>query len=121
MKEVEVKNAKIRKTTLGIEDHGILTCYVHLEGDGWGVGFGGFTLDGPIKRGNEFSHREGTAYGMEFINRVLKTLEINSWEKLPGAIVRCKSEGWGGRCLAIGHPLKEQWFEPEADLAHLAR
>ena len=56
---------------------------------------------------------------MEFIRRILETLEINGWEKLPGTVIRCKTEGWGGGVPAIGHALKEKWFEPSIDLAHL--
>ena len=45
----EIKNARITRTTLGVEDHGILTAFLHLEGDGWGIGFGGYALDEPRK------------------------------------------------------------------------
>ena len=33
---MEVKNAKIVSTTLGKEDHGIMTFYITIEGHGWG-------------------------------------------------------------------------------------
>ena len=105
----EIRNAKITSTMLGVEDHGILTCFVHLSGDSWGVGFGGYALDQYSE--NE-KRRRGTAYGMEFIRRLLATLDVETWEKLPGQVVRVDTEGWGGKALRIGHALKEQWFDP---------
>lgn len=41
----EIKNARIESTMLGYEDHGILTAFVTVGGDGWGCGFGGYGLD----------------------------------------------------------------------------
>ena len=32
-----IENVKITKTFFGMEDHGILTCYLTVEGDGFGV------------------------------------------------------------------------------------
>ncbi|WP_105206204.1 hypothetical protein [Streptococcus suis] len=40
-----IENVKITKTFLGREDHGILTCYLTVEGDGFGVSIGGYCLD----------------------------------------------------------------------------
>lgn len=116
----EIKNARIVRTTLGVEDHGIFSCFLMLEGDGWGGGFGGYALDGPVKEGGEFKGRRGTAWGAEFIRRLLDTLCVETWEALPGTIVRVESEGWGGRAaVAIGHAIKDRWFRPETDLAAL--
>lgn len=111
MKQVEIKNAKITGTTLGYEDHGILTCFVHVEGDSWGCGFGGYGLDEwdePQKA------RIGTAYGCQFIIETLKVVGVDSWEKLKGQHVRVESEGWGGKITRIGHITKELWFDPKA-------
>lgn len=104
---------------LGFEDHGIMTAFVHLSGDGWGVGFGGYGLDEPVHANGDFVGRRGCAYGMEWIRRVLDVLEVETWEKLPGIVVRVRSEGFGGRALAIGHAIKERWFDPN-DIRHMA-
>ena len=40
-------NARITSTMLGIEDHGILTCMLHLQQEGCGQAFGGYRLDAP--------------------------------------------------------------------------
>ena len=63
----EIVNARIRSTTLGVEDHGIFTAWLNLDYGGSGQGFGGWALDGkPVKR-DAHSRRPGTAYGCEFI------------------------------------------------------
>ena len=104
----EIKNAKIVSTTLGVEDHGLLSAFVHLDGDGWGCGFGGYKLDGP------HGHiGQGPNYCAAFIRGVLDALEVERWEKLPGTIVRAYSEGPGGGILRIGHAYKDKWFDPK--------
>lgn len=111
MPDTKIQNAKITSTMLGIEDHGILTAFVYLEGDGWGVGFGGYALD---EWDEAAKRRKGGAYGTEFIMRVLKAVGVERWEDLPGKHVRVESEGWGGQARRIGHITKELWFDPKA-------
>lgn len=111
-----IENAKIASTSLGYEDHGILTAFLHLSGEGWGVGFGGYALD---TWNDALKRRVGTSYGIEFITSILTTLEVSSWERLPGQFVRVETEGWGGRALRIGHITKNQWFDPKALLEQL--
>lgn len=108
--KTEIVNAKIKSTMLGKEDHGIFTCYLFLEGDGWGCGFGGYGMD---EWNEKAKRRLPTAYGMDFIASIMATLEIESWEKLPGTFVRAETEGCGGTVKRIGHPLKNKWFDPE--------
>ena len=108
MKRIE--NAKISGTMLGIEDHGIFTCYVYVEGHAWGCGFGGYAMD---QWNAKKKNREGTGYGMEFLKRILNCLEVSEWEKLKGTPVRVETEGVGGRITRIGHYLKDKWFDPE--------
>ena len=110
MKLQEIMNATIIGTSLGVEDHGIFTCNLHLSGDGWGCGFGGYALD---QWTDKQKRRIGTAYGMQFIARILETLEVDSWEKLKGQHVRVVTDGVGGRIQSIGHFLKDKWFDPK--------
>lgn len=86
-------NAIIKSTSLGWEDHGILTAYLHCEWPGAGVGVGGFGLDEFDERGKP---RKGTAYGLDHIMRLLETVGVNSWEKLPGKNVIVLFAGTGG-------------------------
>ena len=111
---METKNAVIESTMLGIEDHGILTCFLNLNYGGSGQGFGGYGLDGFDKAKDK---RIGTAWGMEFVRRVLETMEVDSWEKLSGKHCRVISDN--GKVYKIGHIIKDRWFDPEKDLAFL--
>lgn len=115
--ELEIKNAKIKSTSLGVEDHGIFTAYLNIEGDGWGCGFGGFGLDEYSK--NE-GKRIGHAFGVDFIKGILETLDVLTWEKLPGTFLRVEAKGLGGGITRIGHPIKEVWFDPK-ELAEKVR
>lgn len=108
--QLRVENAVIESTMLGPEDHGILSCFVMVSGDGWGCGFGGYALDRYDKVAKE---RRGTAYGLEFIRRILTTLEVERWEKLPGTPLRVETDGIGGGITRIGHFRKNRWFSPE--------
>lgn len=111
MSATKIENAQITGTTLGIEDHGIMTAMIGLSGEGWDVGFGGFALD---QWDEAQKRRVGTDYGLEFVMRVLHVVGVDSWEKLKGQHVRVESEGWGGRALKIGHITKDRWFDPQA-------
>ena len=107
----EICNATIQSTMLGIEDHGIMTAYLMLEGDGWGCGFGGYSLDTPS--GKMDGKRMGTAYGIDWIMAVLDTVGVDSWEQLKGKVIRCEVEGVGGMAKRIGHVIKDKWFDPK--------
>ncbi len=112
-------NARIRSTTLGVEGHGILSCMIDCEGEGWGQGFGGYAFDEPTwgpggREEHDFKGRRGVAFGMEFIRRLLDTLKVEKWEALPGQHVRLRKESDFGAIEAIGHITSERWFDPKA-------
>jgi len=113
----EIKNAIIESTHLGNESHGIFSSMLHLNYGGLCQGFGGYGFDKPIKdSGGKFERREGTAYGCEFIMRILETLEVETWEKLKGTHLRVDTER--NKIHGIGHIIKDKWFYPEKDLAY---
>lgn len=102
-----IVNARIAETQFGYEGHGIMTCYLLIEGDGWCCNFGGYALD---SWNNEESRRVGTAQGFNAVIELMKTLEVEKWEDLKGKYIRCETEGWGGRITKVGHMLKGRWF-----------
>lgn len=110
--DTEIRNATIKSTELGLKDHGCLSFFLYLDYGGAGQGFGGYVLDEPIHKNGKFIKRIGSAFGMEIINQILKVLEVNSWEKLPGTPCRAKTEHH--KVHAIGHYLKDNWFDIEA-------
>lgn len=111
-----IQNARITSTTLGVNDHGIMDAWLMLDYGGSGQGFGGYALDEPLKRDGKFVRRAGTSFGLQFIMDLLATLEVESWEKLPGTVlrVRLSGDGFGGKIEAVGHYMKDQWFDPAA-------
>ena len=105
----EIKNAKIRSTMLGVEDHGIFTFVLNLDYGGSGQGFGTFCLDEPLKKDGKFLGRVGTAVGMDAIMKVLDVIGVGSWEKLPGQVLRAESDMC--QIYRIGHFMKDEWFD----------
>lgn len=103
------KNALIKSTFLGREDHGIFTFWIHMDYGGTCQGFGGYGLDDVQNDENgKFVCRTGTVVGMQLIIEILKTLEVKSWEDLPTK--HCRVRGNRGRITGIGHILKDKWF-----------
>lgn len=99
----EIRNARVRSTYLGMEDHGIPTFNVDLQYEGnIFQGFGGFDL---------------RHYGIKPIMRILATLEVPSWEKLPGSFCRVRVES--GLVCAIGHFFENRWYEVQKEGAVL--
>lgn len=113
-----IRNAVIRTTRLGREDHGIFSYMIDLDyGDSSYQGFGGYMLDthDPVTKA-----RIGTRYGTEAIFKLLDVLEVSTWEKLPGTSCRVIHHDPWGRIQAIGHYLKDQWLDLD-ELAHQHR
>lgn len=84
----------IKSTSLGTQDHGIITSMLHVEWTGGGIGVGGYCLDEPRKDADgKRIGRFGTAYGLDHIMRVLETVGVDKWEQLPGKQVIVLFEG----------------------------
>jgi hypothetical protein len=102
------KVAKIKSTHLGTEDHGILTAYLHVDGDGWGVGIGGYGLDSWDEVAKK---RIPTAYGLDQLVQMFETVGAPSWEKLPGREVLVlfdSPDSWGSTAKGIAHITDEK-------------
>lgn len=102
--QIDGQIMRIKSTRLGYEDHGILTAFLHCEGDGSGIGVGGYCLDQPRDKDARDYERTGTAYGLDHIIRIIETVGVESWEQLPGKdiIVLYKGNaGWGGSSAGI--------------------
>ena len=103
-----IENVKITDTFLGREDHGILTCHLTVEGDGFAVIIGGYCLDKYDEHKNK---RVAFHKSFELIDRILEVVGVNSWEELQGKHIRVKSNGYGGRVTKIGNLFKEDWLD----------
>ena len=77
----EWRNAQISSAWIGTEDHGILTAYIIVEGDGWGCGLGGYNCRGAALAA--------------FVEGVLDKLGVRRWEELVGMYVQVRQSGGG--------------------------
>ena len=108
MSQTEIKNAKIKSTQLGREDHGIMTFMIFIEISGGGCwGVGGYALDGYDKN---LQQRVFHAKSMEAISKILEVVGVDSWEDLPGKYIRVKDQGWGSTIDEIGNLMENKWF-----------
>lgn len=116
----EIINAKIERTSLGYEDHGILTGMLYLDYGWGGQGFGGYSLDRRAVKDAEGhqcgARRPSQACGL-WIQRVLEVVGVTHWEDLPGKFIRVDHEH--SKIHRIGHVLKNQWYNPAAEFEAL--
>jgi hypothetical protein len=103
-------NGKIKSTMFGVEDHGILTFMVYLEGNGWAQGVGGYGLDNPDKGEG---YRPGFGLGLSAMRKIMETVGIDQWEKLPGTLIRIRRHDgeFGNDPPVIGHIIEDRWFD----------
>lgn len=92
----EAVNAKITKTMLGYEDHGILTCFLVLDFGGISQSFGGYEL---------------AYYGLDMIEKIMKVVGVSEWENLQGKYIRVIR--LGGKIISIGNLIEDKWYTPE--------
>jgi len=110
---IETKNAIIESASLSTGDRGFLDCWLTLDYGGSGQGFGGYVLYLP----KSYSHHELKSVAGHFIFRVLEIAGVDSWDKLKGRTIRVKCEH--SKVHAIGHIVRDDWFNPSEDFAAL--
>jgi hypothetical protein len=110
---IETRNAVIRSATITNGDHGLLSAWLDLDYGGSGQGFGGYALYLP----KDFTHHNpaGPNYAGHFIWRVLEIAGVEKWDQLPGKTIRVRAEH--SKVHAIGHIVKDDWFEPSKDFS----
>jgi len=103
-----IHNAKIVKTTLGFEDHGILTFFIECEFEqGSRQSFGGFRLDAPSKNEDGWV---GHAFGIACVRKVIDTVGVDKWEDLKGRYLRIKKSGYNGPIEEIANIMEDNWL-----------
>lgn len=97
--EYSGKIGRIAATHLGPEGHGIFTAQLTVEGDGWGVGVGGYILKGD------------SGFGIDHISAIMKAVGVETWEKVRGNSVMVlfgAEAGFGNRAVGIAHPVEDR-------------
>lgn len=110
---MKTENARIKGVSLGIEDHDILTAFLHLDFGSGSQGFGGYALDAS-----------GANYCAAFIRGVLDVVGAREWSDLPETIIRVRHDdapGCARTIKAIGHAIDDRWFDPSEVLSKMAR
>ncbi len=113
MSNIELKNAVIESAEINTGDRGFLDCWLTLDYGGSGQGFGGWTLYLP----KHWTHHKIESPAGHFIFRVMEVAGVEKWSQLKGKTIRVKADH--GRVHAIGHIIKDDWFDPSQDFAHL--
>ena len=111
-----VKNAIIESAKISNDDHGMLSAWLFLDYGDSGQGFGGFALYLP----DSFTHHRGQAnYAGHFIWQVLKVADVTEWASLPGKSIRVRKFSEWDTIRAIGHIVRDIWFDPSAEFSAL--
>jgi hypothetical protein len=110
--ETESKNAVIKSASLSTADHGLLSVWLSLDyGDSSGQGFGGYNLYSPAGRITRKN------YAGHFIWRVFEVAGVTEWKDLPGKTIRVRADSVS--IEAIGHIVKDLWFDPKAEFQEM--
>lgn len=106
----EILNAQITDADLSMADHGSLVLWLQLNGNGWGVGYGGYGIGKGYVGASEF---KGFTKGTELIMRVMDTVGVSSFKNLIGTYVRVavNFSDDGGRVYIIGNIIEDKWFD----------
>jgi len=107
---IETKNAIIESASISIDENGFLACPLMLDyGKTTQQCFGTLVLYLP----KSFSHHSTMTPAGHLIYRVMEIAGVTKWDDLPGKTIRVKTEHTG--IHAIGHIVKEDWFNPSED------
>lgn len=112
METYEIRNAVIESVTLSNERG--LSAWLMLDFGDCGQGFGGLLL---YSANGDPLAREVNYCG-HFIWRVLQVAGVERWERLPGKTIRVQRSF--SHIKAIGHILKDDWFDPREEFEELA-
>lgn len=87
------KIAKIEQTFLGWEDHGIFTATLILDYGGSGQGTPAYS----------FGTKEGTAFGCNFIMRLMQACGANEWSQIKGTTILAlfEDDTWSSPLVGI--------------------
>jgi hypothetical protein len=89
---------KVESVVFGREDHGILTCFVHLDFGGSRQGFGGYVLDTFCERRDR---RVGSAAGTDFVLRLLDLFGVDRLDQIKGRVCYALREKAYGQIVGL--------------------
>lgn len=104
-----IENVKITNTSITMEDHGILTFYIIVEGAGIRVNLGGYCIGSGYLGAQEFTAESGG--GLVAMMNIMNVVGVHQWEDLKGKYCRIKTEGRGSTVSIIGNIIENKWFD----------
>ena len=116
MAPTEERNAIITDASITSDDHGCLSAWLMLDYGGSAQGFGGYALYLPKSWKH---HNAASGYAGHFIWRVMEVAGVTKWDALKGKTIRVRASHSGVE--AIGHIVKDDWFNPSIDFAKEAK
>lgn len=105
-----IENARITAVSLNMMDHACLSLDLTLEGNGWGVVYGGYCL-GHGYLGAKDEDFKGSAAGMKAIMMIMNTVGVSDLSDLKNKYIRVALGSRGGTIKIIGNIIKDQWFD----------
>lgn len=106
-----LENAKITSVDFFMEDHGVITLQMVLEGGGFGVVFGGVDLGYGYLGAKAFS---GSSKAMPYIMRIMDVVGVSRFNAMKGQYVRIAHKGLGSPVKIIGNIIEDKWFDPDS-------
>ena len=103
-----MENAKITKASISMADHGCLTFGITLEGDGWGVVYGGYCIGHGYLGADKFTAENGS--GLEAMMRIMDVVGVSKWEDLVGNYIRVDTSDRLGTVDTIANITKNKTF-----------
>lgn len=105
----EIRNAKITDTSISMGDYACLTFMITLEGDAFGVSYGGYCIGHGFLGSDTFTAENGS--GLVAMMRIMDVVGVESWEDLKGKYVRFVDDAWGSPVRKIGNIIEDKWFD----------
>lgn len=105
----EIRNAKITDTSISMGDYACLTFRITLEGDAFGVSYGGYCIGHGFLGSDTFTAENGS--GLVAMMRIMDVVGVESWEDLKGKYVRFVDDAWGSPVRKIGNIIEDKWFD----------
>lgn len=104
----KIENAQIKSVDLS-NDGGIFSLAMALEGNGWGVVYGGRVI------GKSYDDEiTGSENGIEYIMRIMDVVGVSRFNDMKGKYVRVALKGWGDSVEIIGNIIENKWFDQKA-------
>lgn len=116
MSEIETRNAVITSATINSDDHGLLSAWLKLDYGESAQSFGGYALYLPRDYRHSINEKN---YAGHFIWWVMEIAGVGEWKQLAGKTIRVRCEH--SKVHAIGHIVKDDWFDPLLDFKEMER